>query len=112
MDALKKCPRCGSKKTRLESFRHNGNEYLAVRCGKCACQTRYYTSHHGAVTAWNRRAVIGAKCGICVYLEVDDGLPYCLIQDLYTERAPEDSACKDFVEADDGKKDKGNQINA
>jgi hypothetical protein len=43
-----------------------------------------------------------AKCGNCVYLEVDEGLPHCLIRELYTERAPEDSACKDFVEADDG----------
>jgi Lar family restriction alleviation protein len=103
MDALKKCPRCGSKKVRLESFRHNGTEYLAVRCEKCACQTSYYASHHGAVTAWNRRAVRGAKCGNCVFLEKEDGLPYCVTLPLYTERDPEHTACEYFVDgrADD-----------
>lgn len=30
------------------------------------------------------------KCGDCVFLEKDDGAPYCLTLPLYTERAPDD----------------------
>jgi hypothetical protein len=41
------------------------------------------------------------KCGNCVFLEKDDGFPYCLRMDLYTERALDDEACDDFVRCDD-----------
>jgi hypothetical protein len=43
----------------------------------------------------------GKKCGNCAWLEKDDGFPYCLLMDLYTERDLDDEACEDFVEAQD-----------
>jgi hypothetical protein len=45
------------------------------------------------------------KCGDCVFLEKDDGSPYCVTLPLYTERDPDDVACEYFVDgrADDGK---------
>lgn len=41
-------------------------------------------------------------CGNCIFFEKDDGSPYCLLLDLYTEREQDDEACEDFEEADDG----------
>lgn len=38
------------------------------------------------------------KCGDCVFLEKEDGSPYCLTLPLYTERDPEDEACDYFVD--------------
>ena len=49
------------------------------------------------------KAEAAEKCGDCVYLEKDDGSPYCLMMDLYTERELDDTACEYFVEAGDGK---------
>ena len=43
------------------------------------------------------------KCGDCAWLEKDDGTPYCLMLDLYTERALDDDACDDYVEVNDDK---------
>ena len=45
------------------------------------------------------------KCGDCVFLEKDDGFPYCVTLPLYTERDPDDAACEYFVDrrADDGR---------
>ena len=46
------------------------------------------------------------KCGDCVFLEKEDGSPYCVTLPLYTERDPDDAACEYFVDrrADDGKR--------
>jgi hypothetical protein len=44
------------------------------------------------------------KCGDCVFLEKDDGFPYCVTLPLYTERDPDDAACEYFV---DGRDDDG-----
>jgi hypothetical protein len=46
------------------------------------------------------------KCGDCVFLEKEDGFPYCVTLPLYTERDPDDAACEYFVDrrADDGRK--------
>jgi hypothetical protein len=41
------------------------------------------------------------KCGDCVFLEKEDGFPYCLLMDLYTERAIDDDACQYFAEEKD-----------
>ena len=38
-------------------------------------------------------------CGNCIFFEKDDGSPYCLLLDLYTEREQDDEACEDFEEA-------------
>lgn len=38
------------------------------------------------------------KCGDCVFLEKDDGAPYCVTLPLYTERDPDDEACEYFTE--------------
>lgn len=44
------------------------------------------------------------NCGNCVYLIKDDGEPYyCAIQDLYTFRKAEDTACQEWSEVEDGK---------
>ena len=45
------------------------------------------------------------KCGDCVFLEKDDGFPYCVTLPLYTERDPDDAACEYFVDrrSDDGR---------
>jgi hypothetical protein len=45
------------------------------------------------------------KCGDCVFLEKDDGAPYCVTLPLYTERDLDDAACEYFVDrrADDGR---------
>ena len=50
------------------------------------------------------------KCGDCVFLEKDDGTPYCLTLPLYTERDLEEDACECFVgvmEGDDDERDAG-----
>lgn len=46
------------------------------------------------------------RCGDCVFLEKEDGFPYCLTLLLYTERSPEDKACECFVGANDPNRDK------
>jgi hypothetical protein len=38
------------------------------------------------------------KCGDCVFLEKEDGFPYCVTLPLYTERDPDDAACEYFVD--------------
>lgn len=45
------------------------------------------------------------QCGDCVFLEKEDGSPYCVTLPLYTERDPEHTACEYFVDrrADDEK---------
>jgi hypothetical protein len=45
------------------------------------------------------------KCGDCVFLEKEDGSPYCVTLPLYTERDPDDAACEYFVDrrADNGR---------
>ncbi len=45
------------------------------------------------------------KCGDCVFLEKEDGSPYCVTLPLYTERDPDHEACEYFVDGradDDG----------
>lgn len=50
------------------------------------------------------------KCGDCVFLEKEDGFPYCVTLPLYTERDPDDAACEYFVDrrADDDQSTMGN----
>jgi hypothetical protein len=61
------------------------------------------------VITWGSKTELGGltmnKCGDCVFLEKDDGSPYCVTLPLYTERDPDDAACEYFVDgrADDGK---------
>ena len=38
------------------------------------------------------------KCGDCVFLEKEDGFPYCATLPLYTERDPDQEACEYFVD--------------
>jgi hypothetical protein len=46
------------------------------------------------------------KCGDCVFLEKDDGFPYCVTLPLYTERDPDDAACEYFVDGRAGNAEK------
>lgn len=48
-----------------------------------------------------RRDSMERTCGNCIFFEKDDGSPYCLLLDLYTEREQDDEACEDFEAADD-----------
>ena len=50
------------------------------------------------------------KCGDCVFLEKEDGSPYCVTLPLYTERDPDDAACEYFVDgrSDDDQSTMGN----
>lgn len=40
--------------------------------------------------------MIDKKCGSCVYFCDEDGEPYCLTKDLYTEAKADDEACEYF----------------
>lgn len=50
------------------------------------------------------------RCGDCVFLEKDDGFPYCLTLPLYTARNLEEEACECFVGANDPNRDKMVQV--
>lgn len=57
------------------------------------------------MTEMQKAMMMTNKCGDCVFLEKEDGFPYCVTLPLYTERDPDHEACEYFVDgrADDGK---------
>jgi hypothetical protein len=78
-----------------------------VISGRISFLTCLKMSRHVNVCKSNSRTQGGLtmanKCGDCVFLEKEDGFPYCVTLPLYTERDPDDAACEYFVDrrADD-----------
>lgn len=73
----------------------------ASNCRYCAFKGKnicYKVGCIDGIKQWLSAEHKEAKCGNCVYLEKDDGSPYCMLMDLYTERGLDDDACDDFVE--------------